>query len=72
MTKYAIGLDFGTQSVRSAIIDINNGDEVFASIHKYKNGVIDTNLPDSNITCHHSLALNHHVSTIEPPVANYI
>lgn len=49
MTKYAIGIDFGTQSVRSAIIDINNGDEVFASIYKYKNGVIDTNLPDSNI-----------------------
>jgi len=49
MTKYSIGLDFGTQSVRSAIIDINNGDEVFAAIYKYKNGVIDTSLPDSNI-----------------------
>lgn len=49
MTKYAIGLDFGTQSVKSAIIDINNGEEIFASIYKYKNRVIDTNLPDSNI-----------------------
>lgn len=49
MIKYAIGLDFGTQSVRSAIIDINSGEEVFASIYQYKNGVIDTNLPDSSI-----------------------
>ncbi len=49
MTKFAIGLDFGTQSVRSAIIDINNGEEIFASIYKYKSGVIDTSLPDSDI-----------------------
>lgn len=49
MIKYAIGLDFGTQGVRSAIIDINSGEEAFASIYQYANGVIDTNLPDSNI-----------------------
>ena len=43
MSKYTIGLDFGTNSCRCIIIDINNGREISTYIYKYlfgKNGVI--------------------------------
>ena len=46
--KYTIGVDFGTQSVRSALIDIDTGKEVLTSIYNYKNGIIDDHLPGSN------------------------
>ncbi len=35
---YAIGLDFGTNSVRSLIVDISNGNEVGTSIYEYETG----------------------------------
>lgn len=47
MSRYAIGSDFGTQSIRSSLIDLDNGKEVYASIYEYKNGVIELNLPGS-------------------------
>ncbi len=36
--KYAIGLDFGTNSVRTLIVDIRNGDEVGTAIFNYPTG----------------------------------
>jgi len=53
--KYAIGLDFGTNSVRTLIVDVRNGDEVGTAIYNYptgKAGVIldarDANLARQN------------------------
>ena len=43
MSQYTIGLDFGTNSCRCIIIDINNGKEISSYVHNYKfgkNGVI--------------------------------
>ena len=43
MNQYTIGLDFGTNSCRCIIIDINNGKEISSYVHNYKfgkNGVI--------------------------------
>ena len=43
MSRYTIGLDFGTNSCRCIIIDINNGKEISSYVHNYKfgkNGVI--------------------------------
>jgi L-ribulokinase len=36
--RYAIGLDFGTNSVRTLIVDIRNGDEVGTAIFAYPTG----------------------------------
>ena len=43
--KYAIGVDFGTESGRAVLVDILTGNELSASVYKYAHGVIDEALP---------------------------
>jgi len=43
--KYAIGVDFGTESGRAVLVDVSTGDEVTTSVYPYQNGVIDDVLP---------------------------
>lgn len=40
MSKYTIGIDFGTLSVRAVLVDIANGEEVTMSEMKYRHGVM--------------------------------
>lgn len=47
--KYAIGVDFGTESGRTLLVDLANGQEVATAVHPYANGVIDTRLPGTTI-----------------------
>ena len=45
MAKYAIGLDYGTLSVRALLVNIETGEEVSVSVFKYPHGVMETELP---------------------------
>src|SRR5688572_29601043 len=55
--KYAIGVDFGTESGRAVIVDITDGRELASSVHQYAHGVIDEMLPGTNITLEPDWAL---------------
>jgi L-ribulokinase len=43
--RYAVGLDFGTESGRAVLVDLATGAELATAIHEYANGVIDARLP---------------------------
>ena len=45
MARYAIGVDFGTESGRAVLVDISDGRELATSAYAYSNGVIDERLP---------------------------
>jgi L-ribulokinase len=47
--KYAIGIDFGTESGRALLVDVTSGREIGSSVMQYKDGVIDESLPNTNI-----------------------
>jgi L-ribulokinase len=49
MAKYAIGVDFGTESGRAVLVDVADGREVATAVYPYSHGVIDERLPDSNV-----------------------
>jgi L-ribulokinase len=49
MTKYAIGVDFGTESGRAVLVDISNGEEIAAAVYAYSNGVIDEKIPGTQV-----------------------
>ncbi len=46
MSKYALGIDFGTLSARALLVDVENGREVATAVMDYPHGVLDEALPD--------------------------
>jgi L-ribulokinase len=46
MHKFSIGVDFGTLSGRTVLVDVGTGEEVAVAVHEYSYGVIDDKLPD--------------------------
>lgn len=45
MNRYALGIDYGTESVRALIADCKTGEEIAEATHLYKHGVITGRLP---------------------------
>ncbi|MBN2883126.1 MAG: ribulokinase [Clostridia bacterium] len=44
--KYAVGVDYGTQSGRAVVVDCSTGDILAQSVLEYSHGVMDEFLPD--------------------------
>ncbi|THF73991.1 ribulokinase [Cohnella fermenti] len=63
--KYAIGVDYGTQSGRAVLVDLANGQEIADHVTPYPHGVIDEELPVSGIKLEHDWALQHPDDYIE-------
>lgn len=58
-TKYAIGVDYGTESGRAVLVSLANGEEVADHVTPYRHGVIDGRLPGTNVELGHEWALQH-------------
>jgi L-ribulokinase len=44
-SRYAIGIDFGTESGRAVLVDVADGTMLATAVEPYRNGVIDDRLP---------------------------
>jgi len=46
MSKYTIGVDYGTQSGRAVLVDVSNGNVIAQATQIYTHGVMEEHLPD--------------------------
>ncbi len=65
MTKYTIGIDYGTQSGRAVLVDVATGKEVATAVKSYTHGVMDEYLPDGVTKLEHDWALQHPTDYLE-------
>jgi L-ribulokinase len=54
---YAIGIDFGTESGRAALVDLSSGEVLATSVVRYPSAVIDETLPSTGERLPHDFAL---------------
>ncbi|MEK5038245.1 ribulokinase [Sporosarcina sp. FSL K6-3457] len=57
--KYAIGVDYGTQSGRAVLVSLENGQEIADHVTPYRHSVIDEKLPGTDIQLGYEWALQH-------------
>ena len=57
--KYAIGVDYGTQSGRAVLVSLENGQEIADHVTPYRHGVMDEKLPGTDIQLGYEWALQH-------------
>jgi L-ribulokinase len=43
--KYAVGIDYGTESGRAILVDVATGEELASAVYQYSNGVMVDHLP---------------------------
>ncbi|MDI9259668.1 ribulokinase [Alicyclobacillus sendaiensis] len=59
MSKYTIGVDFGTQSGRAVLVEVGTGRELATAVKAYTHGVMDEYLPDGVTRLEPDWALQH-------------
>lgn len=59
MSKYAIGIDYGTLSGRAVLVDTATGEELAVSVKEYTHKVMDEYLPDNKTKLGIDWALQH-------------
>jgi len=57
--RVALGIDFGTESARALVVDVRDGSELGTAVFEYPHGVIDEQLPGSDVTLPVDWALQH-------------
>lgn len=65
MTKYSIGVDYGTQSGRAVLVEIGTGKEVATAVKPYTHEVMDEFLPNGVTKLENDWALQHPTDYIE-------
>ncbi len=65
MSRFALGLDFGTESVRALVVDCDRGREVAEAVSPYAHGVISKTLPGTKKPLAPDFALQHAGDYIE-------
>ncbi len=63
--KYCIGVDFGTQSGRAVLVEVDTGNIVSVSVKEYTHGVMDEYLPDRKTKLEPDWALQHPADYLE-------
>ena len=63
--KYSIGLDFGTLAARAVLVDIETGKEEAVSVFEYRDAVIESFLPGTDIELPKDYALQNPKDYIE-------
>jgi L-ribulokinase len=56
-SRYAIGVDFGTESGRAVLLDLDSGEVAAANVVRYPSAVIDQKLPSTGERLPHDYAL---------------
>ena len=46
MSKYTVGLDYGTLSVRALVVDVKDGSELATAVYEYPHAVMSEALPN--------------------------
>ncbi|MDF2723093.1 MAG: L-ribulokinase, partial [Paenibacillus sp.] len=57
--KFALGIDYGTESGRAVLVRLSDGEEVAEHVTPYPHGVIDEALPASGTRLEPEWALQH-------------
>lgn len=73
--KYTIGIDFGTESARAILVEVNNGNLAASSVYEYPHGVITESLPGTDIELDPNWALQHpqdYINALKRTVPNIL
>lgn len=63
--KYSLGIDYGTQSGRAVLVEVDTGNIVANSVQNYTHGVMDEYLPDGKTKLEPDWALQHPADYLE-------